>query len=152
MTYRKLFLWLTLLIHSLMFVVYVFVLQGQGNSIDIAIGLLTGGALKVLPITAASSVLSASDYALTYWFLALVTAYMLSILSASVLALTEGKTSLVSRFLWLLSFVFLGFIALPTYCIVKLRKESDASCGVNSTTKCDKVQHLIDRCSGVSYP
>ena len=127
MTYRKLFLWLTLLIHLLMFVVYVLVLQGQGNSIDIPIGLLTGGALKVLPITAASSVLSASDYALTYWFLALVTAYMLSILSASVLALTEGKTSLVSRFLWLLSFVFLGFIAVPTYCIVKLRDKSDAS-------------------------
>jgi hypothetical protein len=127
MTYRKMFLWLTLLIHLLMFVVYVLVLQGQGNSIDKAIGLLTGGALKALPITAASSVQSASDYALTYWFLALVTAYMLSILSACVLTLTEGKTSLVSRFLWLLSFVFPGFIAVPTYCIVKLRDKSAAS-------------------------
>ena len=124
MTFRKKFLWLILLIQLSLFAVYVLVLQGHGNSIDAAIGLITRGALDSLPNSASSSVLSASDYVLTYWFLALLIAFILSVLSAFVLALTEQKASLLSRTLWLLSFVFLGFIAVPTYCIIKLRDKN----------------------------
>ena len=102
-------------------------LQGHGNSISLTIGLLTRGTLHLLPGSAASSVLSTSDHVLAYWFLALVIAFTLSILLASVLAITEVRKSVVSRVLWLLSFIFLGFIAVPVYCIIKLRDKSAAS-------------------------
>jgi hypothetical protein len=127
MDIRRKFLWLILLTQLLALVVYLFVLNGHGNNIDTTVGFLTRGVLNLLPSSAASSVLSTSDYVLAYWFFVLGVAFISSILLASVLAITDGKTSYLSRVFWLLAFTFLGFIAVPTYCILKLRAKSVAS-------------------------
>lgn len=65
---------------------------------------------------------SFNRYLLVHWFVIAVSVWMLMLPLGSIHALTNTANAWWQRIMWVVSFLLLGPIAIPVYCLVGLRK------------------------------
>jgi hypothetical protein len=128
MRIRPLILWAILVSQLSLLAAIAVASLGGGDAIDTAFESIGYWLMSQLDDRHAIQIVaSIFRFFIAWWFFILLIACMASYLSATVYVLCEKSASFLERLLWVAAFWLAGILAIPLYCILRLRSLAKGS-------------------------